>query len=232
MCLRCASRPSRAKWLARCTASSSHSCTRDDGERAPSPTTISTFSVSRASPVPRARRVPRLFGVGRRSRCARRAGSATEAVTGDGGAFSLFAGDRDRRGPSRRSIHALAAARSSGMPARPMRASSRAIHSTSTPAASVVLDLVAGAVELAAGEVGERGDRARASTRASRPVTGGEVVDVHRAEALGARLHRHERAVGVRPEAVLLGGGHGCAGHLSVSAYRHLADDCLPCPSR
>ena len=74
------------------------------------------------------------------------------------------------------------------------------------------LDLDARAVERPAGEVGERGD-GRELPLVLAAGDGGEVLDVHRAEALGTRLHGHERAVGVRDEAVLFGRGHGCARH-------------------
>ena len=128
--------------------------------------------------------------------------------------FSLLAGDGDEERLARRSVHALAAARSSGMPAAP-DAGVVAGDPRDVDACGIRrLDLDPGAVELAAGEVGERGD-GRVLPLVLAAGDGREVLDVHRAEALGARLHGHERAVGVRPEAVLLGGGHGCAGHLS-----------------
>ena len=96
MCFSNASRPRRANWLARCRASSSHSCSETTVREAPSPTRISTFSLRRASPCRRARRAPRLFGAASMTVCAAR-GALPRPRAGDDGDLLVFAGDRDEQ---------------------------------------------------------------------------------------------------------------------------------------
>ena len=90
-------------------------------------------------------------------------------------------------------VQAFAAARSSGVPAVPMRASVRSIHSTVVPGDLGVQHGVRRAVELAVDQVAQAVDGLNFQST-SRPVTSGKSACIARREALGAGLDREPRA--------------------------------------
>ena len=194
-CFRWASRPTCAKWFATCFAPSAQSCTDTTVMSAPSPTRISTFSASSASPVlsrittPRAKRAMSMIV------CAPRAAgpSALRVTVAVDGSSPLSR----TSSASWNDDQAFAAALSSGMPPVPMRSSSRPTQEICGAAGGRRTDLVARAVQLAVDQVRQRRDRRELPGRLA-PGHRRERGDVGRGEPLVAGLHRDVSVPGGR----------------------------------
>ncbi len=229
MCRKCASRPTVAKWLARWMASASHSCTETSVSLAPSPTMISTFSLSRAEPVFWRTTVETELGLASMRVCAARAPlpSAERATV----TSTCSSPEIVTASALSNELQALAEAFSSGVPVEPMRASVRSTHETSTPATASAENSY---VEPSSGSVmsGSTCFRGVSFHSASKPVTSGKSagsVEVKRSERVWTGTRAHPPSLwALLPCSTVDSGLAVSAAGAGVMTSRR----CLPCSSR